>query len=143
MSAPSRPKWILALAIILSLFAIGTLVYWITFYTVGLVAASNAPGYLEHENSFPAADGYIVICIIVCVIGLLRRRSWGVLFGLMAGSAIIFLGLMDTLYPFQQGVFREFSFGAVETFLICATCLALGPATIIYLWRNRAYFDKP
>ncbi len=70
---------------------------------------------------------------------LIRGRPWGLLFGLLAGSAIIFLGLMDTLYSIQQGIFSDFSAAAAEAFAICAACLILGPFTIGYLWRNRAH----
>lgn len=137
MTAPVRPKGFLILAIILTVFALGTVAFWVEFFTSGMVAMSNTPGYLEHEKSFPAADGYMVVCALVCAVGLIRGRSWGLLFGLLAGSAIIFLGLMDTLYSLQQGTFTELSAAGLEALFICGVCLVLGPATIIYLWRNR------
>ncbi len=61
------------------------------------------------------------------------------LFGLVGGSAIIFLGLMDTLCSIQRGIFAAMDTAALEAFVICAVCLTLGPVTIIYLWRDRAY----
>ena len=139
MNESGRPRGFLVLATILTVFALGTLAFWIEFFTSGMVSMSNTPAYLEHEQSFPAADGYMVICALVCAVGLIRRRPWGLLFGLLAGSAIIFLGLMDTLYSIQQGIFTSFSTAAVEALVICAVCLILGPATIIYLWRNRTH----
>ena len=135
----SRPKGFVVLAVVLTLFALGVTAFWIEFFTSGMVAASEDPAYLAHEQSFPAADGYMAICAFICAVGLIRRRPWGLLFGLMAGSGIIFLGLMDTLYAIQQGVFSGFSPEAAQTFFICAICLVLGPITIIYLWRNRCY----
>jgi len=98
---------------------------------------SDSPAYLEHEQSFPLADGYMVICALICAVGLIRMRPWALLFGLLAGSGIIFLGLMDTLYSIQQGIFSRFTVAAAEAFVICAICLILGPVTITYLWRNR------
>ena len=138
MNEPARPKGFVVLAIVLTLFSLGVVVFWIEFFTSGTVSMSSTPAYLEHEQSFPAADGYMAICALICAAGLIRLRPWGLLFGLLAGSAIIFLGLMDTLYSLQQGIFGEFSLAAAEAFVICAVCLILGPATIIYLWRNRA-----
>ncbi len=137
MTAPAHPKGFLVLAIILTLFALGTVAFWVEFFTSGMVAMSGEPGYLAHEKSFPLADGYMVVCCLVCAVGLIRGRSWGLLFGLMAGSAIIFLGLMDTLYSLQQGTFTELSAASAESLFICGVCLILGPTTIIYLWRNR------
>ena len=134
-----RPKGFVILAIILIVFALGVTAFWIEFFTSGMVAASEDPAYLAHEQSFPAADGYMAICALICAVGLIRQRTWGLLFGLLAGSGIIFLGLMDTLYSIQQGVFSSFTAAAAESFFICALCLILGPITIVYLWRNRNY----
>ena len=89
--------------------------------------------------SFPLADGYMAVCLLICAVGLIRRRPWALLFGLVGGSAIIFLGLMDTLYSIQQGMFSLSTTEGVEALVICGVCLILGPATIVYLWRNRAY----
>jgi len=133
------PKGFVILAIILTVFALGTIIFWIDFFTAGTVQRSDTAAYLEHEWSFPAADGYLAVCAFIGAAGLVRKRSWGLLFGLLAGSATIFLGLMDTLHAINQGTFSSFSAIAVQTFLITATCLILGPITIIYLWRNRDY----
>jgi uncharacterized membrane protein (DUF2068 family) len=98
---------------------------------------SQDPAYLEHEKSFPLADAYMAVSAIVASVGLFRRRNWAVLFGIMAGSGIIFLGLMDILYALQQGMFNDLSGASIETAFICATCLILGPVTIAIVWRSR------
>ena len=139
MSESDRPKGFVVLAVVLIVFALGTIAFWIEFFTSGAVSMSDTPAYIEHEQSFPMADGYMVICALTCAAGLIRVRPWGLLFGLLAGSAIIFLGLMDTLYSIQQGIFSDLSAAAAEAFAICAVCLILGPFTIVYLWRNRAH----
>ena len=139
MNESARPKGFVVLAIVLTVFALGVVAFWIEFFTSGTVSMADTPAYLEHEQSFPAADGYMVICSLICAVGLIRQRPWALLFGLLAGSGIIFLGLMDTLYSTQQGIFSSFNAAAAEAFFICALCLILGPITIIYLWRNRDY----
>ena len=149
MIAPTRPRGFVILAVILAIFSLGTIAFWIEFFTSGTVSMSDTPAYIEHEQSFPLADAYMVACALTCAVGLIRMRPWALLFGVMAGSGIIFLGLMDTLYSIQQGMFSisahsdqgavGFSSSvSVEAFVICAICLILGPVTIIYLWRNRA-----
>ena len=139
MTAADHPKGFMVLAIILVVFALGVIAFWITFFTSGAVSMGDSQAYLEHEQSFPLADGYMAACCLICAVGLFKRRSWALLFGLLAGSGIIFLGLMDTLYSIQQGIFAAFDAAALEAFVICGVCLVLGPATIIYLWRNRSY----
>jgi hypothetical protein len=139
MSATNRPKGFTALAIVLIVFALGVIAFWITFFTSGAVSMGESQAYLEHEQSFPLADGYMAACCLICAIGLIRMHSWAMLFGLLAGSGIIFLGLMDTLYSIQQGIFAGFDVAALEAFIICGVCLVLGPGTIVYLWRNREH----
>jgi multisubunit Na+/H+ antiporter MnhG subunit len=136
-AATANKQGLTILAIILLLFALGTFAFWAVFFTSGAVSASNDPAYLEHERSFPLADAYMAIATLIAAVGLFRRRSWAVLYGIMAGSGIIFLGLMDTLYALQQGLISDLSFPSIETAIICASCLILGPVTIAYIWRNR------
>lgn len=139
MNEPARPKGFVVLAVILPVFSLGTIAFWIEFFTSGTVSMSDTAAYIEHEQSFPLADSYMVVCALTCAVGLIRQRPWALVSGVMAGSAIIFLGLMDTLYSIQQGIFSRFTVTGVEAFIICAVCLILGPATIIYLWRNRRH----
>ncbi|RJP71126.1 MAG: hypothetical protein C4532_08250 [Candidatus Abyssobacteria bacterium SURF_17] len=133
------PKGLIVLAIILIVFALGTVAFWVEVFTSGTLATSDNPCYMEHERSFPAADGYMVLCALTAAVGIFRRRSWALLFGLLTGSAIIFLGLMDTLYSLQQGIFATLSMAAAESLFICGVCLILGPVTIAYIWRNRQH----
>ncbi len=139
MQGPPRPRGLVVLAVILIIFAALTVAFWLEFYTSGTVAVSDDRAYIEHEQSFTVADVYMSLCAIIGAIGIIRQRPWGLLFGLLAGSAIIFLGLMDTLYAIQQGFFTEFSHAFVENLIISTACLTLGPFTIIYIWRNRRH----
>jgi hypothetical protein len=139
LNETDRPGGFVALAIILIVFSVNVIMFWNSFFTSGAVSMGDSQAYLEHEQSFPLADGYMVICCLICAVGLFKLRSWALVFGVMAGSAIIFLGLMDTLYSIQQGIFAAMDVAALEAFVICGVCLILGPVTIIYLWRNRAH----
>lgn len=141
-AATGRRKGFIILGILLIAFALGTIAFWVVFFTSGAVSISERPAYIEHERSFPLADLYMVISAITAAIGLFLRRRWAVLFGIMAGSATIFLGLMDTLYAIQHGMIRDLSPASIQTAYICAVCLIFGPATIVYLWRNRYALDR-
>jgi hypothetical protein len=132
-NARDRSTGLTVIGTILLLFAVGTIAFWIVFFTSGAVSVSTDAAYLAHERSFPLADMYMAVAAIIAAIGLFRRRSWGLLFGVMAGSGIIFLGLMDILYALEQGIFRD----SVLTILICAACLIIGPVSIAYIWIKR------
>jgi hypothetical protein len=67
----------------------------------------------------------------------LRKRVWGFLFGLLAASSLVYLGLMDVTFDLNQGIY---ALGGVDTaieVLINLFCLIVGPLIIIYLWKNR------
>jgi len=132
-----RPKglvWIIGLHV----FALSALIlYWIVFFTTGDVQARNDLVYLAFERAFPLADSWLALCALLGAIGLWRRKSWGVLFGLLGGSSSIFLGLMDVLFNLNEGIY---ALGGAEMGIEIAVnllTLGLGPVIIVYLWRNR------
>lgn len=102
---------------------------------------SEVPCYVTFETAFLAADTWMAVTALVGGIGLLIRKSWGVLFALLAGSASIFLGLMDVLYDSLNGIYgRLFSAAgtdvAVEITINILT-LTLGSIIIWYVWTRR------
>jgi len=132
---PKGLAWIIGL--LLFTFA-ATLAYWMIYFTSGDVQVRHDEVYLAFENAFPLADAWMAFCALLGAIGLWQRRNWGFLFGLLAASSAIFLGLMDVLFNLQQGIY---AMGGVETALEVAInllTLGLGPVIIVYLWKNRA-----
>jgi uncharacterized membrane protein (DUF2068 family) len=134
----TRPKgigWIIGM-LLFACFAV--VAYWAIFFTSGEVQARHDPVYLAFESAFPLADAWLALCALVGAIGLLRKKDWGSLFGLLAGSSSIFLGLMDVLFNLNEG---NYALGgpemAVEIAINLAT-LSLGTVVIVYLWRNRS-----
>src|SRR5438552_18412565 len=74
---------------------------------------------------------------VAAAIGLVRRRPWAVLAGIAAGSALVFLGLLDVLFNLEQGLYARPAVAmAVET-LINFFCLAGRPFCLLYFWRHR------
>lgn len=134
----SRPKglaWIIGLL----LFAfVANLAYWIVYFTSGDVQVRQDEVYIAFENSFPAADAWMAVCALLGAIGLLRHRPWGLLFGLLAASSAIFLGLMDVTFNLNQGIYAIGGAEAAIEVLINLFCLGVGPLVIIYLWKNRS-----
>lgn len=145
MDTPAPPQlkglvWIIGL--LLFTFA-ATLAYWIIYFTSGDVQVRHDEVYLAFENAFPLADGWMAICALLGAIGLWKKQSWGFLFGLLAASSAIFLGLMDVLFNLQQDIY---AMGGVETAIEIAInilTLGLGPVIIVYLGKNRLTLACP
>ena len=139
-----REKWEPPLglnAIIVWLWVASALnvLYWILFFS-GTLQASHDPVYLGFEAAFPAADAWLTIASIMCAEGLRRRRSWAVLYGIAAGSAFIYLGLMDMLYNLEHGTYLlHLSGELVAEVAINVTCFVFGPLLTWYVWRHRRW----
>ena len=118
--------------------------YWAAWFGGGrnILASSQEPSYFVFENSFPAADAWILICLVVAAVGISKRQSWGLLATLLASGAGIYLGCMDVLYDIENGIYSGSASGvdsgAVAT-EICINVLTflLSISIGVYVWRNR------
>lgn len=124
-------------AVIMALAALATVGYWIAYFTTGLTHVRADAVYLAFENAFPLADGWMALCFLLGAYYLWRGERTAVLWGISAGSAMIFLGCMDLLFNIEQGHFQP-PIGAAMwlEIAIMAFCLTFGPFTIWRLWRQ-------
>lgn len=132
-----RPAGLRVAIAYLVVAALGTTLYWVVFFTSGVVQVTDDPGYLAFERAFPLADGWMAACALIAAIGLARGRPWGLLFGLLAGSSIVFLGCMDVLYNLNEGTYSVGNAAMWAELAINAFCLLGAPALIVHLWRHR------
>ena len=116
---------------------VGTILYWIAFFSTGEVRASAAPCYLAFEHAFPAADGWMAIACLAAAEGLRRNREWALLWGIAAGSAVVFLGCMDVLYDLENDMYAAMTPAEIGEAVINAWCVLVGPALLAYFWRER------
>ena len=133
----SRPPGLIAAVACLAVAAVGTTAYWIVFFTSGAVQVQRDAAYLAFEKAFPLADGWMAACAALAAVGLWRRRPWGLLFGLLAASSLVFLGCMDMLWNLNTGSYAIASGAMTAEIVINVYCLAGGLLLIPYLWRNR------
>jgi hypothetical protein len=117
--------------------AIATVAYWVEYFTSGKVRSSADPAYVAFENAFPLADGYMAACFVLAARMLRRRRASAVAWGIAAGSAMVFLGAMDTLYNLEHGKYRERTPEMAVEAAINGAALVLGPLTMWRLWQAR------
>ena len=137
----ARPSGLTALIVALWVAAALDLLYWLLFFATGVVQTSQDPVYLGFERAFPAADAWLAVAAIVCAEGLRRRRAWAVLYGIAAGSAFIYLGLMDLLYDLEHGVYVQPSPDTATEMAIVVCCFVFGPFLVRYVWRHRRWLD--
>ncbi len=128
-------------ATLLVVTALGTAAFWVGFFAGGEALHSSATDvYRGFEHAFPVADAWMATCALVAAIGLARRRPWTPLAGVAAGSALVFLGLLDVTFDVEQGLYGIGSGArAVET-IINVFCLSVGPFSVWYFWRYRGAF---
>lgn len=128
------------LSALLILGAVVTAAYWINYFISGDVRVLPDYWYGAFEDAFPVADGWMAFCMLLAGIGLWTGARWGALFGLMAGSALIYLAAMDITFNIEHGLYALLpaSGPMITEATINATSLGLGVATLLMCWRRAA-----
>ena len=126
------------LAVLLLVSAAVTAFYWWSYFTGGDVMVLHERWYTAFESSFPIADGWMALCMAVAGIGLFAGRVWGPRFGLMAGSAILYLAAMDITFDVENGMYALAAANDAMKFevFINASCVILGIWTLAASWRR-------
>jgi hypothetical protein len=125
-----------------------TVAYWIIWFFVDrdLLASSHAATYFAFENAFPLADAWLALTLACGVIGLARRRAFGLLATLLAGGAGIYLGCMDVLFDLENGIYASRpggdASGSLIELAINILTFALGAAIVTWVWRHRRWLLK-
>ena len=131
-SIVGRRLWLLVLLELA--VAVGIVGYWTCFYSVGapsLICAHLGDGYLMYERAFPVADCLLCLALILGVIGLLRRRAFGLILSIAAGGALVFLGVLDATFNLTNGVYALGICEGVVNALMNLACVASG---MVLLW---------
>jgi len=116
--------------------AVGLVLFWIAFFTVGL-ASENAPAcYFAYEHSFPLPDGLLAALLLAAGILLTKNRPWGVKLSLAAGGALVFLGVLDFSFNIQNGVYLTSTIDLILNAFINIWCVGFGLALIVLIGRK-------
>ena len=124
-------------AFILAIFqligAVGIVGFWIYFFLVENKNPDNSEVYLAFERSFPVPDLlWLTPILIVAAMGLIFGGWYGIFFTIAAGSALIFLGLLDISFNIQQGGYKKKISDAIMNFIINGFCIALGISCLVF-----------
>ena len=123
--------------IALTLTAFTTLeiiVYWALVFAKIFPVTELVPGYRNWFMSFPLADGWIAVVSLLAFLSLLHGDEKAVLFGLLTGSSLIFLGLYALLYSINTGLLFNLTLDEIIEIGIKIYCLSAGSFFIVYFW---------
>ena len=125
------------MAVLQILLGFGFAGFWVIFYLTEYKTPKMKECDFKHEKSFPLPDlGWIMPCLFIAGIGILMEQKIGYFFSALAGSGMMFLGLIDLAYDIQNEIFKKKEFGTYMGTLIILIMLIFGPLCIIYAWMN-------
>jgi hypothetical protein len=133
MTQQDRDKLIASLEIVT---AIGFILFWLAFFTIGLAPERPPACYFAYEHSFPLPDGLLCILLIIAGVLIMKGRALGAKLSLMAAGGLIFLGLLDFAFNIQNGVYAASTIDLVINAFINAWCVGFGLYTAIVIGRS-------
>jgi hypothetical protein len=125
------------LSVGLVVIAAVTVMYWVAWFGHrSLVASEHTAAYYQFENAFPAADGWLVLCLLAAAVTVWARRPAALFWLLAGGGAGLYLFSMDTLYDIEHGIWGKGGNGLVELGINIVT-LGLSLAVLGWAWIRR------
>jgi hypothetical protein len=116
---------------LLVLTGVGLLFFWMLFFTVGLAPEPAPAGYFQYEHAFVVPD-LLVASTMLCAAYLRRRgHPLGFLLTVAAAGSLVFLGLLDACFNWQNGVYGLSIQELVSNGLLNAYCVAVGLVLIV------------
>ncbi len=112
----------------------GTTLYWILVFAGAFPVTDIVPGYRTWFMSFPLADGWFAACAAIAGVFLLKGDRRAGVFGICAGSGMIFLGLYALLYGINTGLLFVLTVDEVIEICIKIYCLSVGTYFISSSW---------
>lgn len=112
----------------------GTTLYWILVFLGVFPVTDIVPGYRTWFMSFPLADGWMAATALISAVYLLKGDRRAGVFGICAGSAMIFLGLYALLYGINTGLLFTLTIDGIIEICIKVYCLSVGSYFIYFSW---------
>jgi len=121
------------IAILELLTAVGLILFWILFFTVGLAPKNPPAGYFPYEHSFPLPDGLLALLLLVAGTLILLNNPLGANLSLIAAGALVFLGVLDFSFNIQNGMYKTSKMDLVLNAFINVWCVGFGVAIAIII----------
>src|SRR4051812_9596702 len=139
-TTPDLPRGSRAILAVLVFGVLATAAYWLVWFAIDreIFASAHSDSYYAFENSFPAADAWMVGWGVPAIVALVRRRASSLLWIIAAGATSIYLGLLDVLFDLENGIYRSADTGGVcVEIAINVLTLAFGTVVMVWAWRAR------
>ena len=102
------------------------------------------PGHPEAfrdlQRAMTWADAYMTLMVLAGAVGLWSDRSWGRLFGIAGGSALVYMGILDVAFLTQHGMYARPD--SVMLMMIVVDAWALGVGTWIVFTLMRTSIEQ-
>ena len=115
-----------AIPIFCILTAVGLVLFWIGFFTVGLAPDHPPPGYFVYEHSFPPPDNILAVVLLIGAVLCLKGRVQGTTILAAGGGALVFLGVLDMSFNFQNGMYSISFMDMILNAFINLWCVIFG-----------------
>jgi hypothetical protein len=115
-----------AIPIFCILTAVGLVLFWIGFFTVGLSPENPPAGYFAYEHSFPPPDITLAIVLIIGSLMSMKGQAKGAIILAAAGGGLVFLGILDMSFNFQNGMYSISLMDMILNAFINLWCVIFG-----------------
>jgi len=112
---------------------LGTLAFWLLFFTVGLAPKEPPPCYFAYEFSFPVADVIMSVVLITAGILLMKGYVRGITYSLAGAGAFVFLGILDISFNLRNGIYSSGYLDLLLNAFINIWCVVFGIIIVIVM----------
>jgi hypothetical protein len=116
--------------------AVGFILFWVAFFTIGMAPEKPPAAYFAYEHSFPLPDTLLCILLIIAGILLMKGKAIGTKLSLIDAGGLMFLGLVDFAFNLLNGVYASSILDLVINAVINAWCVGFGLFVAIVLSKS-------
>lgn len=106
------------------LTAIGLILFWAAFFTIGFENPNYPTYYTKFEHSFPLPDSFL--CIVLLMAYFNRNKIHWKNYTLVAAGAMLFLGLCDFSFNIMNGMYSVGLADGIMNAFINIWCVGFG-----------------
>lgn len=114
--------------------AVGILLFWILFFTIGFENPKYPSYYTKFEHSFPLPDTFL--CIVLFLAFKNRSTTNWKIYTLIASGAMVFLGLCDFSFNILNGMYQVGIIDSMMNAFINIWCVSFGLFQIFYVQKT-------